>query len=175
VGEVGAQAIEAEFCDEARDIIHQIRQVRVVIKQSKAAEWVSSKSNVLLPAGLSALAAFLFLTTPAQVRAVGAQSAGDADAGKVLFEKRCGGCHSLDTNKEGPALRHAYGQKAGSVSTFKYSKALLSSGVTWDETTMDKWLTSTDSVVPENDMDFQVANAAERANIIRYLKTVAGK
>jgi cytochrome c2 len=40
---------------------------------------------------------------------------------------------------------------------------------------MDKWLTSTDSVVPENDMDFQVANAAERANIIRYLKAVAGK
>jgi cytochrome c len=117
----------------------------------------------------------LLLTSPTRVQAVGAQSAGDADAGKVLFEKRCGGCHSLDTNKEGPALRHAYGQKAGSVSTFKYSKALLSSGVTWDDTTLDKWLSSTDALVPENDMDFQVANATERANIIRYLKTVAGK
>jgi cytochrome c len=146
-----------------------------VIKQSKAAEWVSTKSKILLLAGLSALAAFLFLTTPAQVRAVGAQSTGDADAGKVLFEKRCGGCHSLDANKEGPALRHAYGQKAGSVSTFKYSKALLTAGVTWDDTTLDKWLTSTDSVAPENDMDFQIASATERVNIIRYLKTVAGK
>jgi cytochrome c len=145
------------------------------MKQSKAAEWISAKGKLLLSAGFSTFVAFLFLTSPPHVQAVGAQATGDADAGKVLFEKRCGGCHSLDANKEGPALRHAYGQKAGSASTFKYSKALLSSGVTWDDVTMDKWLTSTDSVVPENDMDFQVANAAERANIIRYLKAVAGK
>jgi cytochrome c len=146
-----------------------------VINQSKATEWISAKGKILLSTGFCALAAVLFLTSPAQVQAVGAQSTGDADAGKVLFEKRCGGCHSLDANKEGPALRHAFGQKAGSVSTFKYSKSLVSAGVTWDDTTLDKWLTSTDSVAPENDMDFQVANATERSNIIRYLKTVAGK
>ena len=146
-----------------------------MINQSKAAEWISAKGKILVSAGVSALAAILFLTSPSRVQAVGAQPSGDADAGKVLFEKRCGGCHSLDTNKEGPALRHAYGGKAASVSTFKYSKALLSSGVTWDDTTLDKWLSSTDALVPENDMDFQVANATERSNIIRYLKTVAGK
>lgn len=146
-----------------------------MINQSKAAEWISAKGKILLSAGVSALAATLFLTSPSRVQAIGAQPSGDADAGKVLFEKRCGGCHSLDTNKEGPALRHAYGQKAGGVTTFKYSKALLSSGVTWDDTTLDKWLSSTDALVPDNDMDFQVANATERSNIIRYLKTVAGK
>jgi len=145
------------------------------MNQSNAAEWISARGKVLLAAGFSAFAAMLFLTSPTRVQAVAAQSGGDADAGKVLFEKRCGGCHSLDTNKEGPALRHAYGQKAGSVATFKYSKALLSSGVTWDDTTLDKWLSSTDALVPDNDMDFQVANATERSNIIRYLKTVAGK
>jgi cytochrome c len=145
------------------------------MKQSKAAEWISAKGKIVLSAGFSAFAAILFLTSPPQVQAVGAQATGDADAGKVLFEKRCGGCHSLDANKEGPALRHAYGQKAGSVSTFKYSKALLTVGLTWDDTTLDKWLTSTDSVAPENDMDFQIASATERVNIIRYLKTVAGK
>jgi cytochrome c len=146
-----------------------------VIHQTRAAEWTSRRDKILLSAGFSALAVILFFTTPSRVQAVGAQSTGDADAGKVLFEKRCGGCHSLDTNKEGPALRHAYGQKAGSAFGFKYSKALLAAGVTWDDASLDKWLTSTDSVVPENDMDFQVANASERANIIRYLKTVTGK
>lgn len=145
-----------------------------MIKQSRAAEWINARGKILLSAGFAALAAMLFLTSPQRVQAIGAQS-GDADAGKVLFEKRCGGCHSLDTNKEGPALRHAYGQKAGSVSTFKYSKALESAGVTWDDASLDKWLTSTDSVAPDNDMDFRVANPAERADIIRYLKTVAGK
>jgi cytochrome c len=145
------------------------------MNQFKAAEWINARGKILLSAGVSALAALLFLSSPSRVQAVGAQPAGDADAGKVLFEKRCGGCHSLDTNKEGPALRHAYGGKAASVSTFKYSKALLSAGVTWDDASLDKWLTSTDSVAPENDMDFQVANATERSNIIRYLKTVAGK
>ena len=145
------------------------------MKQSKAAAWFSANGKLFLSACFSTFAAMLFLSSPTRVQAVGAQSTIDADAGKVLFEKRCGGCHSLDANKEGPALRHAYGQKAGSVSTFKYSKALLSVGVTWDDTTLDKWLTSTDSVAPENDMDFQIANATERVNIIHYLKTVAGK
>jgi cytochrome c len=146
-----------------------------VIDQSKTAEWISANGKMLLSAGLSIFAAGLFFASPRPVHAVGAQAAADADAGKVLFEKRCGGCHSLDTNKEGPALRHAYGQRAASVSSFKYSKALMSAAVTWDGATLDKWLTSTESVAPDNDMDFQVANPTERSNIIRYLQTVAGK
>jgi cytochrome c2 len=30
--------------------------------------------------------------------------------GKEIFEKRCGGCHSLDRDKEGPRLRGVYGR-----------------------------------------------------------------
>ncbi len=35
--------------------------------------------------------------------------------GKELFEKRCGGCHALDLDKEGPRLRGVYGRKADTV------------------------------------------------------------
>ena len=34
---------------------------------------------------------------------------------KALFEKRCGGCHALDRDKEGPRLGGVYGRTAGSV------------------------------------------------------------
>jgi cytochrome c len=95
--------------------------------------------------------------------------------GDVLFVRRCGGCHYLDDDKEGPRLRHVYGTKAGSVATFKYSSALKASHVVWDDATLDRWLAKPDSVVPDSDMDFSVSKPEERAAIIRYLKSVSTK
>lgn len=95
---------------------------------------------------------------------------GDPVRGKDLFEKRCGGCHSLETDKEGPRLRGVYGRKAGSVPSFKYSDALKSANFAWDATYLDRWLTNTESVIPDNDMDFHVPKADERADIIAFLR-----
>ena len=47
--------------------------------------------------------------------------------------------------------------------------------VTWDESTLDRWLNDTESVIPDNDMSFRLNDPAERANIIAYLKQVSGK
>lgn len=95
---------------------------------------------------------------------------GNPESGKELFEKRCGGCHSLDHDKEGPRLRNVYGRRAGSVSSFKYSDALKSAQITWDGTLLDKWLTDTESVIPDNDMTFHVPKTDERADIIQFLR-----
>ena len=114
------------------------------------------------------------ITTPGTV-SVNAANAGDPIRGKDLFEKRCGGCHSLDADKEGPRLRNVYGRKAGSIGSFKYSDALKGAPVTWDQASLDKWLTSTESVVPDNDMDFHVPKADERTDIIEYLRVSSGK
>ena len=95
---------------------------------------------------------------------------GDAQRGKELFEKRCGGCHALDKDKEGPRLGNVFGRKAGTITTFKYSDSLKSAQVVWDEASLDKWLVNTDSVVQDNDMDFHVPKADERADIIEYLR-----
>ena len=100
---------------------------------------------------------------------------GDPQRGKELFEKRCGGCHSLEKDKEGPRLGNVFGRKAGTIPTFKYSDSLKSAQVVWDEAYLDRWLVDTDSVVPDNDMDFHVPKADEREDIIQFLRLSSGK
>ena len=99
----------------------------------------------------------------------------DIDRGKQLFEKRCTGCHSLDQDKEGPRLRGVYGRNAGTVSSFKYSAALESSQVTWNDATLDKWLTNPDALIADNEMAFRVIKPEERTEIIRFLRAVSLK
>jgi cytochrome c len=93
--------------------------------------------------------------------------------GKALFEKRCGGCHALDRDKEGPRLGGVYGRTAGTVESFQYSEALKNSKIKWTEETLDKWLTDTEKLVPDNDMTFHVEKPDERSEIIAFLKTSA--
>jgi cytochrome c len=121
-------------------------------------------------------AALLLMTLCAAVRAssVGEES-GDAARGKLLFEKRCGGCHSLERDKEGPRLGGVFGRKSASVETFAYSDALRKLEIRWDEPSLERWLTGPDAMAPGTDMDFQVESAEERKDIVRYLKLVSGK
>ena len=100
-------------------------------------------------------------------------AAEEADQGKQLFEKRCTGCHSLDRNKEGPKLGGVYGRPAGTAPGFNYSTALKSAHFVWDEQRLEKWLTDTQSLVEDNNMDFHVPKADERAAIIGYLKSLS--
>jgi cytochrome c len=95
-----------------------------------------------------------------------------AQDGKALFEKRCGGCHALDANREGPQLRGVVGRQAGAVKNFGYSKALQNAKFKWDEATLNKWLTDPESVAPDNDMAFRVASEEERTAIIRFLASL---
>ena len=111
-------------------------------------------------------AVLMFFTSPAA-------QAGEQPEGASLFARRCGGCHSLDTDKEGPHLRTVYGRKAGQVTGFMYSEALKKTEITWDETALDKWLTEPGDLVPGTDMDFRVPGAEERKVIIAYLKQLS--
>lgn len=117
---------------------------------------------------LGALAASSILSVNAQ-----AQSA--TRTAKELFEKRCGGCHALDRDKEGPRLGGVYGREAASLPSFEYSAALKKSKLKWTEETLDRWLIDPDKLVPETDMTFHVEGAAERREIISYLKQNSGK
>ena len=123
-------------------------------------------------AGVGAIALMAFAGFGIPPVSYGA-SDGSAGHGKVLFEKRCTGCHSLDQNKEGPHLRDVYGRKAGTAADFQYSDAVKAAQITWDAATLDKWLTDTDSVIRNNDMAFRVASAEERADIIAFLRSTA--
>ena len=104
-----------------------------------------------------------------------ASNAQDNSNRKTLFEKRCGGCHAVDRDKEGPRLGGVYGRPAGTVDSFQYSDALKKSGIVWSDATLDSWLTDTEKLVPNNDMTFHVEKADERREIIAYLKQISGK
>jgi cytochrome c len=97
---------------------------------------------------------------------------GEAERGKVVFERRCTGCHALDSNREGPHLRGVYGRRAGSVPDFEYSTAIKRSALIWDEANLERWLRGTDDMVPDSNMGFRVPKAQERADIIAFLRTV---
>ena len=98
--------------------------------------------------------------------------AGDGDAvrGKVIFEKRCIGCHAMDADREGPRLAGVYGRRAGSVAGFNYSAGLKNSEITWTDATLERWLSDPDLVVKDNNMSIGVPKAEERRDLIAFLK-----
>jgi cytochrome c len=126
----------------------------------------------LAGASAAVFLAMAFFAFPRISRA-SSERTGDAERGKTLFEKRCTGCHSLDQDKEGPRLRSVYGRKAGTIDSFEYSDALKKAHIVWDETTLDKWLIDTDTLVPGNDMSFHVPKAEERTDIIAFLRSMS--
>jgi cytochrome c len=116
--------------------------------------------------GLRFLVPMLILTSAP------ASAEGDAVKGKTVFN-RCAGCHTTTSqNKIGPSLLGVAGRPAGSVSGFKYSKALSASGIVWTDDKLDSYLAAPSKAVPGTSMVVNVPNAADRANLISYLKTL---
>ena len=62
-----------------------------------------------------------------------------------------------------------------SLDSFQYSNALKNSKIKWTEDTLNKWLTDTEKLVPNNDMAFHIEKADERSEIIAYLKQNSGQ
>ena len=102
-------------------------------------------------------------------------AAADAAHGKELYESRCGGCHSLDSNRVGPAHRGVYGRTAGTAPNFAYSAAVKKSGIVWEEKTLDAWLTNPQALIPGQRMNFRVSTREDRADIIAYLRQESGR
>ncbi|MGE0053040.1 MAG: cytochrome c family protein [Hyphomicrobium sp.] len=103
-----------------------------------------------------------------------AASAADAEAGKTVFNK-CKACHQIGEgakNAVGPHLDGVVGRKAGTAEGFNYSEAMKNSGLTWDEATLNEYLTDPRKKVPGNKMVFMgLKNDDDRANLIEFLKS----
>jgi cytochrome c len=73
----------------------------------------------------------------------------------------------------GPTLKGVIGRKSGTVPGFRYSRAMKSAEITWDEVSLDRYLSNPQDVVPGNIMPFAgVLDPAQRAKLIAYLKTL---
>src|SRR5260370_34318496 len=72
----------------------------------------------------------------------------------------------------GPRLAILWGRKAGSLPSFdRYSDALKSSGVIWDDRALDGWLTDPERMVPDNEMPFEgIKDDRVRADLLAFLK-----
>jgi glucose/arabinose dehydrogenase len=107
---------------------------------------------------------------------------GDAGHGKILFQQSCAICHAValapDNSvviKQGPSLVGVIGRKAGTGEKFNYTPAMMTSGLTWDAPTVDRFLTNPMAMIPGTTMPIAVAKPEDRADLIAYLATLTGK
>jgi cytochrome c len=102
-----------------------------------------------------------------------ARAAADATTGQQVFA-RCAACHSTapGDNKIGPSLAGVFGRKSGSEPGYSYSPALKAASITWDEHSLDQFLANPAADVHGTKMFINVPNAADRQNVIAYLKTL---
>lgn len=131
-------------------------------------------STVLRPV----FAAMLLSSIPVAVAAANEMSDGarpDIQRGKKVFEM-CAACHSVSgdgAHAMGPNLRGIVGEKAGSRSGFKYSKAMMNSGLTWTRDELDAFLEKPMVKIPNNAMPyFGVKDPVDRQAVIEYLTTL---
>ncbi len=96
----------------------------------------------------------------------------DVHAGERVFRTQCSICHSAKPGRTviGPSLFGVVGRHSGSVPGFHYSEANRRSGLTWDRSTLDRYLTKPQQVVPGTLMTFPgLHDPEQRADVIAFL------
>jgi len=104
-----------------------------------------------------------------------AARAADASAGKEVFQSSCSICHSAyaGQNKIGPSLFGVVGRETGSEPGYNYSPANKGAHLTWDATTLDKYLQGPRAMIPGTKMTYGgLKDDTKRANLIAYLATL---
>ena len=94
-----------------------------------------------------------------------------AEGAKVF--KKCAACHSIaegGANKIGPALWGVLGRKAGSLSDYKYSKAMAAYGKSWSFEEMNGFLIKPKDWIKGTKMSFAgLKKASDIAAVILYM------
>ena len=88
--------------------------------------------------------------------------------------RACVACHSLEPNRNmtGPSLAEIWNRQAGSLASFpRYSPALKSSGIIWNDDTLDEWIKDPQHFIPGNTMTFAgMKDRRQRADLLAFLK-----
>lgn len=86
----------------------------------------------------------------------------------------CAACHSLQPKKNmtGPSLADLWNRKAGSLESFsRYSAALKSANIVWNDRTLDEWIRDPQHLIPGNQMTFAgIKEPQARADLLAFLK-----
>ena len=97
---------------------------------------------------------------------------GDIATGEKVF-KKCAACHSIikgGKNNIGPALYNVIGRKVGSISDYKYSKALSEYNKEWTIEELNGYLIKPAKWIKGTKMAFAgLRKEKDRASVIKYL------
>ena len=95
-----------------------------------------------------------------------------ADGGK-LFQSQCAMCHKPASTPMAPALKDVVGRKIASLPDFTYSSALKAKQRDkWTVQNLDTFLAAPAKFAAGTRMPTRVPDAANRAALIAYLKTI---
>ncbi len=99
---------------------------------------------------------------------------GDLAHGEKVF-KKCSACHMIASdgkNMIGPNLWSVFGRKAGSVSDYKYSKAMIAYGKQWSFEEMNSYLIKPQAYIKGTKMAFAgLRKEKDRASVILYMNS----
>ena len=103
-------------------------------------------------------------------------TAADVKKGKKVYRK-CVACHSIKKgarHKIGPNLFGIVDSPSGNALGYTYSKAMKMANLTWDETTLERFIKNPKKLIKKTKMSFPgIRSYEQRANLIAYLKTLA--
>ena len=99
---------------------------------------------------------------------------GDLAHGEKVF-KKCSACHMIASdgkNMIGPNLWNVIGRKAGSVSDYKYSKAMVAYAKQWSFEEMNSYLIKPQAYIKGTKMAFAgLRKEKDRASVILYMNS----
>lgn len=104
-----------------------------------------------------------------------AAAAVDVETGRTIYQARCAACHSIEFNGVGPAHKGVYGRRIGQAPGYAYSPALKAATGRWTAENLDRWLSDPEKYLPGQKMGINLESAADRANVIEYLKSVSAR
>jgi cytochrome c len=105
----------------------------------------------------------------------GAAASVAAAGSKPAAFGQCAACHSVEPGKHGvgPSLAGVYGTKSGELAGYAFSDAMKAAKLTWDDQTLDSYLTNPMKMVPGTKMTFAgMSDPAKRKEVIEYMKTL---
>ena len=110
----------------------------------------------------------------ASLIALALPTAAFAADGKAVYAAKCAACHGAAGQGSfgGPALKGVTGRKIAGLPGYAFSTGLKAKAGTWTAANLDTYLAAPAKFAPGTKMFAGAPDAAERAAVIAFLKTL---